>query len=127
MNRKIDIYLVMLFSLLFSSVITAAEMKTSEVYDASYDRTWDALIWTADIRRDVNISTTDKETGKVNLQNKGMGNGAGFATIEMEIKEIDTGKTAVMFITEGKTWARNINRGWTAKFLSDIKQRLKKK
>jgi len=117
----------MLLAFLFASVTTAAEMKISEVYDASYDRTWDALIWTAGVRRDVNIRTQDKEAGKVDLSNKGRGNGAGLATIEMQIKEINENETAVMFITEGQTWARNINRGWTAKFLSDIKQRLKKK
>ena len=127
MNRKLNIYLVMLLVFLFASVTTAAEMKTSAIYDASYDRTWDALIWTAGVRKDVNIRTQDKEAGRLDLSNKGRGNGVGFVTFEMLIKEINENETAVMFITEGKTWARNINRGWTANFLSDIKQRLKKK
>lgn len=127
MSYKSGSMLILLLTIFLSSVSPAAEMKTSQIYDAPYDRTWDALIWTAGITRAVNISKQDKEGGKLSLMNKAGINGAGFATIEMLIKEIDEGKTAIMFVTEGTTWARNINRGWTGGFLNDVEQRLKKK
>jgi len=126
-NHKISMALVLLLTMLFSSLSMAAKMKTSQVYNASYDRTWDALLWTAGLTRSVNVGKKDKEAGTVDLINKAGINGAGFATIEMIIKSIDDETTAVMFITEGKTWARNINGNWTGQFLNDINQRLKKK
>ena len=125
-NNKISVLFILVLAMLFSSLTMAAKMKTSQVYNATYDQTWEALVWTAGIRRDVNISKEDKEAGTLNLANKGMGNGAGFSTIEIEIKAIDEDVIAIMFITEGKTWARNINASWTGQFLNDVNQRLKK-